>query len=323
MWLAFSTRSPGRVRIWDVNARSEVTNLPALHPSHEPLGVAFSPDSRTLAYNEDENGAILLWDIASRSVIGRLTGHQEFVSALAFSPDGETLASGSHDRTARLWNLAGARPSPGAATDVGQRAQELSRARNDAEPAATEDGRTPLNRYGNLTERQGFAFTNHSGGFTSLAFSPDGRTLAMSGVGGVGRVIRLVDVATGDDKPNCEAISRISPAWPSRRTDKRCSRPAAMAPFASGTLCHARRKSLPTCSLGTQSAPLGALTDLRSVFRRMAGICSPFTPIKPSACGTRCVSPKGNPIRFPSPTHGLQPWLRAAGWPPSPVNAAK
>jgi WD40 repeat protein len=144
-----------------VNARSEVTNLPAFHASYEPLGVAFSPDSRTLAYNENEDGAISLWDIASRSVTNRLTGHEEFVSALAFSPDGQTLASGSHDRTARLWNLArGVRPSAGAATVVGQRAQELSRTRNDKQLAAAEDGRTPL-----MAEwREGFGFTNQSGG---------------------------------------------------------------------------------------------------------------------------------------------------------------
>ena len=59
----------GGIRIWDVNARSEITNLPAkTDASTGPLGLAFSPDSRTLAYNENENGAILLWDIASRSI---------------------------------------------------------------------------------------------------------------------------------------------------------------------------------------------------------------------------------------------------------------
>ena len=135
----------GGVRIWDVNARTEVTNLPSISDgSAGPLGVAFSPDSRTLAHNEDEYGAILLWDIASRSVTHRLIGHQSFVRVLAFSRDGQTRASGSADRTARLWHLnSGVRPSSGAATGGVERAQELSHTPNDAELAAAADGHTP------------------------------------------------------------------------------------------------------------------------------------------------------------------------------------
>ncbi len=102
-WLASATMWGG-IRIWDVHARSEVTHLPA--SAGWRLGVAFSPDSRTLAYNENNSGVILLWDVASRSMIGRLIGHESTVTTLAFSPDGQMLASGSDDRTARLWNLA-------------------------------------------------------------------------------------------------------------------------------------------------------------------------------------------------------------------------
>src|SRR5688500_14996283 len=51
-WLAFAAMLGG-VRLWDVNARNEITNFPAFNSSTTPIGLAFSPDSRTLAFNQD------------------------------------------------------------------------------------------------------------------------------------------------------------------------------------------------------------------------------------------------------------------------------
>ncbi len=45
--------------------------------------------------------ALMLGEAPART----LAGHRDWVHAVAFSPDGQTLASGSYDRTIRLWNV--------------------------------------------------------------------------------------------------------------------------------------------------------------------------------------------------------------------------
>jgi WD40 repeat protein len=42
--------------------------------------------------------------VARGEEVLKLTGHTDYVFALAFSPDGATLASGSGDATVRLWD---------------------------------------------------------------------------------------------------------------------------------------------------------------------------------------------------------------------------
>jgi WD40 repeat protein len=52
-----------------------------------------------------------LWNPATGQQVGDpLTGHDNSVLSVAFSPDGDLLASGSDDHTVRLWAPATGEP---------------------------------------------------------------------------------------------------------------------------------------------------------------------------------------------------------------------
>jgi WD40 repeat protein len=63
--------------------------------------LAFTPDGM-LASGSD---FIQIWDPASGRQRHLLRGHTRYISSLATSRDGKTLASGSYDKTIKVWNL--------------------------------------------------------------------------------------------------------------------------------------------------------------------------------------------------------------------------
>jgi WD40 repeat protein len=141
--------------------------------------LALAPDSRTLAVAL-ASGTIGLWDLASGREVGQLTGHMEPICNLVFSPDGGLLAAAEAASTARVWDW-----RQGAALLVFRAQVPLG---NRSTLSFSPDGR--LLAWG--TEKRdplllNVAFPEVAASLCPdfspagpVAFSPDGRTLAVA-----------------------------------------------------------------------------------------------------------------------------------------------
>jgi len=48
---------------------------------------------------------VKLWDVSTGECLRTLQGHTKCVRSVVFSPDVQTLASGSDDETIKLWDI--------------------------------------------------------------------------------------------------------------------------------------------------------------------------------------------------------------------------
>ncbi|MGW4383382.1 nSTAND1 domain-containing NTPase [Kitasatospora sp. NPDC004531] len=110
--------SSSRIGLWRIRDNDTVRlGRPLQQPVGSALWATFSPDGHTLAVGSSQGG-VTLWDTTDPNhafPLGPALATPGPVWAVAFSPDGRTLAAALHDTTGALlrWNLADrARPEP-------------------------------------------------------------------------------------------------------------------------------------------------------------------------------------------------------------------
>ena len=103
--LASAAVSPDdTIRLWDALTGQSIATLHG-HSNTGFSSLVFSPDSVLMASASGGDGVILLWD-REGDLLATLNRHTDKVYALAFSPDGSRLASGSRVQSIRIWETA-------------------------------------------------------------------------------------------------------------------------------------------------------------------------------------------------------------------------
>jgi WD40 repeat protein/energy-coupling factor transporter ATP-binding protein EcfA2 len=213
----------GEVRLWDAATRQPIGQLQGATGTINSL--AYSPDGKILAaggcakFEEEicKQGEIRLWNPDTRQLVSQLlTGHDDSVTMLAFSPNGNIMASSGGSKII-LWNA-------GTGQMLGEIAPRYPRGETLAPTAIafSPDGKTLVSsgcgkmgqkltsaqtptdvclkgqiHFWDVATRQplGEPLTAHDDQIMSVAFSPDGKTLASASGQSDGK-IKLWDVAT-------------------------------------------------------------------------------------------------------------------------------
>lgn len=220
-----------KVCLWDVADSENKVTLGG--DTSKIRRMTFSPDSRTVAGGTSDH-KVILWDVASGVREATLLGHTHSITSIAFSPDGAILASGSWDKTVRLWDaetgahkrtltahtesISNVRFSRDGRTfvsssfnedkvilwDVGTWQQKAALDTDincfalsaDSSTLATGSWRGELNLWDVANGTHKAEFLGHLSNIASIAFSPDGKTLASGG----DDKLYLWDIASGARK---------------------------------------------------------------------------------------------------------------------------
>jgi WD40 repeat protein/serine/threonine protein kinase len=188
--------APGEHREWEWrHLHSQLDNartvIPGGLPSHdlEWQAPVLSPSGLQLATVDQDARTIHLREVSSGKAITVLRGHEGPVSALAYSPDGKRLASGSADNTLRLWDMAAGKAV--AVLHGHEKPVEWLSYSPDGRRICSGDGASA--RLWDASDGRAIAVLGGPVGHLTAAFTPDGHRLVL----GLDREVCVSEAVTG------------------------------------------------------------------------------------------------------------------------------
>ncbi len=182
-----SGSSDTTVQVWDAADGGNVYTYRG--HSNVVNAVAWSPDGQRIASGSNDT-TVQVWDAADGSHVYTYRGHSNyrggpsntwlgFVNAVAWSPDGTRIASGSDDGTVQVWN----------ATDGGHVFTYHGHSSGVAAVAWSPDGTRIASGGGDHTVQvwdaadggNVYTYRGHSAQVNAVAWSPDGQRIASGG----------------------------------------------------------------------------------------------------------------------------------------------
>jgi WD40 repeat protein len=174
-------RSEGKkIRLWDVTKKRTARVLSGHTKS---VGsVAFSQDGKLLASSSTLSDTVRIWDVASGRSLQEIPSEDIaiFTDALAFSPDGKTLAKSNDKNSIQLWDVASGKPTATFTNEEDDSYYSLAFS-PDGRTLAAGTGKSGIQLWNVASARVTTIFSGHELTVGGLDFSSDGRTLASAG----------------------------------------------------------------------------------------------------------------------------------------------